>query len=48
MMLVAAKWREFVSQNPYAEQQPESDAAEEPEYAPKPSRSRAAKVSTYV
>lgn len=43
MMLVAAKWREFCSQNPYTEQG-ESDANEEQDYTPKPSRSRAAKV----
>lgn len=47
-MLVAAKWREFMSQNPNAEQQAESDAAEEQEYAPKPSRTRGAKVSEIV
>ena len=45
MMLVAAKWREFMSQNPNAEQQEEEEAPEEQEYAPKPSRTRAAKVS---
>ncbi len=39
MMLVAAKWREFCSQNPHTEP-PESDENEEQDYTPKPSRSR--------
>lgn len=43
MMLVAAKWREFSSQNPLTEQN-ESDQNEEQDYTPKPSRSRATKV----
>jgi len=47
MMLVAAKWRDFMNQNPHAEPL-ESDAAEEQEYAPKPSRTRAAKVSAHI
>lgn len=43
MMLVAAKWRDFCNLNP---QQAESDGvSEEPDYTPKPSRSRS-KVST--
>lgn len=46
MMLVAAKWREFSSQNPLTEQI-ESDQNEEQDYTPKPSRSRATKVFTY-
>ena len=44
MMLINAKWRDFSSQNPNTEPA-ESDANEEPDYTPKPSRSRAAKVN---
>lgn len=45
MMLVAAKWREFSSLNPHSEE-PEAEDDLEPNYIPKPSRSRssAAKV----
>ncbi|XP_065202683.1 chromodomain-helicase-DNA-binding protein Mi-2 homolog [Planococcus citri] len=43
MMLIAAKWRDFSSQNPNAERA-ESDVNEEPDYTPKPSRSRAVKT----
>lgn len=40
MMLVAAKWRDFMNMNPHAEQ-PESESVnDEPDYTPKPSRSR--------
>lgn len=45
MMLVAAKWRDFSNMNPHAIQ-PESDAAEESDYAPKTSRSRS-RVSVF-
>lgn len=43
MMLVAAKWREFSALNPHNE---EADADEplEPDYVPKPSRSRSSAV----
>lgn len=45
MMLVAAKWREFSTLNPLNEEQ-DADEPLEPDYVPKPSRSRAsAKVS---
>lgn len=46
MMLVAAKWREFSSMNPHSEE-PEAEDDLEPNYIPKPSRSRssAAKVN---
>ncbi|XKL65519.1 hypothetical protein PGB90_008939 [Kerria lacca] len=44
MMFVAAKWREFSSQNPNTEHT-ESDANEEQDYTPKPSRSRVNKTS---
>ena len=44
MMLIAAKWRDFSSQNPDTERV-ESDVNEEPDYTPKPSRSRSAKVT---
>lgn len=43
MMLVAAKWRDFSSQNPNTEQA-ESDVNEEPDYTPKPTRTRTSKV----
>ncbi|XP_065200189.1 chromodomain-helicase-DNA-binding protein Mi-2 homolog isoform X2 [Planococcus citri] len=43
MMLVAAKWRDFSSQNPNTEQA-ESDANEEPDYTPKPTRTRTSKT----
>lgn len=41
MMLVAAKWREFSSMNPHSEEQ-ETEENLEPDYIPKPSRSRSA------
>ncbi|XP_075237625.1 chromodomain-helicase-DNA-binding protein Mi-2 homolog isoform X3 [Lycorma delicatula] len=42
MMLVAAKWRDFSSMNPHTQEQ-ENDSLEEPDYNPKPSRSRSVK-----
>lgn len=48
MMLVAAKWREFMNQNSSTQQQEEEELSEEQEYAPKPSRTRAAKVCEFV
>lgn len=39
MMLVAAKWREFLCLNPHTEEQEAEDNLE-PDYIPKPSRSR--------
>lgn len=47
MMLVAAKWREFSSVNPHTQEQ-ENDSLEEPDYTPKPSRSRSVKVPTLI
>ncbi|XP_039299734.1 chromodomain-helicase-DNA-binding protein Mi-2 homolog isoform X2 [Nilaparvata lugens] len=44
MMLVAAKWRDFSTVNPHTQEGHEQDSPlDEPDYTPKPSRSRASK-----
>lgn len=45
MMLISAKWRDYRDSNPECT---ESDVNEEPDYTPKPSRSRAAKVTFLI
>lgn len=43
MMLVAAKWREFSCMNPHNEEH-ENDDNPEPDYIPKPKRSRSSAI----